>query len=248
MAAMTTPRTCARRSPARRTALACTALAAATAVVTTGCEWNGSDVRDAARSYTVKEKVTVVEVDAHGGDLTVTAADPKRRTVGVSEDLEYDKTKPRSQHTVKDGTLRLSADDCGGNGGACAVNYTVAVPASLDVRLTTGGGAITVRGTVGDVSARTRGGDIRMLDSRAAKVTARTGGGGISANFAAIPARVSVESGGGDVNVRLPRAEYAVEATTSGGERAVTVPTAADSPRKVSARSGGGNVSVLSAS
>ncbi|MDJ1132855.1 DUF4097 family beta strand repeat-containing protein [Streptomyces iconiensis] len=244
---MNTRRTSARLSPARRTALVCTALAAATAVGTAGCTWNGADVRSASESYTVKEKVTVVDIDAYAGDITLTAAGPERRTVGVTEDLEYDKTKPRTEHTVDGNTLRLSTDDCGGNGDTCAVGYTVAVPAAMDVRLKTGVGTVTVRGTAGKVSAHTDGGDIRMLKSRAPKVTADTGGGDVSATFAAAPSRVRAESGGGDVKVLLPRAEYAVNATTGGGTREVTVPTGSASPHKITARSGGGDVSVLPA-
>lgn len=255
---MTTQRTSARRSPARRTALVCTALAAATAVVATGCGLNDAEVRSATRSYTVGADgstgkgdgggVTVVDLHAHGGDVTVTAADPKRRTVGVTEDMEYDKAKPRTRHSVREGTLRLTADECGGNGDTCAVNYTVAVPAATDIRLRTGGGAITVRGTAGEVSARTGGGDIRMLASRAPRADLRTGGGGVSAAFAGAPSRVRCESGGGDVTVRLPRTAYAVDATSGGGEREVTVERDPDSPREVTARSGGGDVSVLAAS
>jgi hypothetical protein len=233
-----------------RTLLAATALAAVTSILAAGCTLGGSDVRGGSESYQVKDagsRVRTLDISSHDGDVTITAADPKRTTVGVTEDFAYEKTKPRTEHSVRDGTLRLSAGACGGHDGMCMVNYTVSVPAATSVRLKTGSGNVVVRATSGSVRAETGGGDIRLVGSRARDVKAKAGGGSLFGAFAAPPSKLHYESGGGNVTLRLPKGEYTVNATSTGGDRKVTVPTAPSSPHKISARSGGGDVSVLGA-
>ncbi|WP_326687179.1 MULTISPECIES: DUF4097 family beta strand repeat-containing protein [unclassified Streptomyces] len=234
----------------RRTPLAATALAALTSTVVAGCSLGGPDVRGGSESYQIKgagSRVRTLDLTSHDGDVTVTAADPKRTTVGVIEDFAYEKTKPRTEHSVNGGTLHLTADTCGGNDGMCVVNYTVSVPAAMSVRLKTGSGDIVVRATSGSVRAEAGGGDVRMIASRARQVRVKTGAGSLFGAFAAPPSKLSYKSGGGNVTLRLPKGEYAVDATTGGGDRKVAVPTAPSSPHEIRARSGGGDVSVLRA-
>lgn len=224
------------------------ALAAVTALATAGCSLTGDETHSSSRSYTAGKdgaRLTALDVDSHGGSITVKAAGPGRRTVGVTEDRTWDATRPRTTHSLRAGTLRLTADDCGGNGDRCRVDYTVTVPASLPVRLTTGGGDIVVNGTSGPVVADTGGGGIRMPGSRVREVKARTGGGSMSGTFLAVPDAVRFESGGGNVTVRLPEGTYAVDATTDGGRRSVQVPTDSSAGHRITAHSAGGNVSVL---
>ncbi|WP_369205837.1 hypothetical protein [Streptomyces sp. PU-14G] len=241
-----------RRTRARSRGLlaAATALTAATALGTAGCSWAGSETHNASRSYTAGakgERINALEVDTHAGDITVKAAEPGRTSVGVTEDSAYGKTKPHTEHSVSDGTLRLTADDCSGGDGACEVTYTLSVPASLPLRLKTGGGSLVVRGTSGPVHATSGGGSVRMLDSEASEVAAETGGGSLTGTFATAPDTLRYETGGGNATVRLPRGPYAVDATTGGGKRTVTVDTDPAAEHRITLRSGGGNVSVLRA-
>ncbi|WP_147266786.1 DUF4097 domain-containing protein [Streptomyces diacarni] len=239
-----------RRTRTRGFLSAATALTAATALGTAGCSWAGSETHNASRSYTVGAKgdrIEALEVDSHAGDITVKAAAPGRTSVGVTEDSAYEKSKPHTEHSVSDGTLKLTAGECSGGDRTCEVGYTLSVPASLSLRLTTGGGSIVVRGTSGPVHATSGGGSVRMLDSEARKVEAKTGGGSLSGTFATAPDSLRYETGGGNATVRLPRGPYAVHATTGGGKRTVTVDTDPAAERRITLRSGGGNVSVLRA-
>lgn len=265
MKGMLTPRA-SRRRTIRSTA---TAAAVTTAVVAlgAGCSADSlfTDVKSASRSYNVgndDQRIRTLDVRSYAGDITVKAAEPDRRTVGVAEDMEYEKTKPHTEHQVKDGVLRLTSDDCGGNGDKCTVHYTVTVPAALTARLRTGGGDVTVRDLSGSVDARTEGGDVvarttsgrlhartdggnvRLTDVRSRDVDAESGGGNLRGTFAAAPDQARLASGGGNVTVRLPRGSYAVDARTDGGTRDVSVPTDREAPHRVTAQTGGGNVTV----
>lgn len=91
--AVMTPRTTTRR----RTLLAVTTLTALSSPLVAGCSLGGSDVRGGSESYRVKgagSRVEALDLATHHGDITVTAADPGRTTVGVTEDFAYETARP----------------------------------------------------------------------------------------------------------------------------------------------------------
>ncbi|WP_167538299.1 DUF4097 family beta strand repeat-containing protein [Streptomyces albofaciens] len=255
------------RRPARpghrttRTALAAAALVTL-AVVATGCELT-EKVTESEQTYTVDGKATKLDVATPGGDIKVVADDTADGRVEVTERIEYGKKKPDTQHSLKDGALKLTADDCGRSAGRCNVDYEVRVPPSVAVTLRTdggnidvtgitgtvgtrtGGGNIGLRQTAGALSAETSGGDINISDAKGGQVTAHTDGGAIDARFTAVPDRVTADSSGGDVSVRLPQGRYAVDATTDGGTRRVTGGTDSAAPHKIKVHSDGGDVEVV---
>ncbi|MFF8787115.1 DUF4097 family beta strand repeat-containing protein [Streptomyces sp. NPDC015125] len=217
---------------------------AALTVLVTGCSVSGFGLtKEAERTYTVKGKVTALSATTHGGDIEVVPIDAGG-SVKVTEKYEYNKVKPSPAHGVKDGRLTLKAEECG-MGRKCAVNYRVLLPRNASVDLRTSGGNITVRGASGGIAAETSGGDITVADSAARTAKARTSGGDVDLALSTAPAEVSGRTSGGSVTIRLPKGSYAVDASSSGGTRKVSVPTDEGSAHKVTARTSGGDVSVV---
>ncbi|WP_030668561.1 DUF4097 family beta strand repeat-containing protein [Streptomyces rimosus] len=254
------------RHPARpghratRTALASAALVTL-AVVATGCELT-EKVTESEQTYTVDGKTTKLDVSTPGGDIKVIADDAAEGRVKVTERIEYGKKKPGTRHSLKDGALKLAADDCGRTMSRCNVAYEVRVPRSVAVTLRTdggniditgiagtvdtrtGGGNINVRQTAGTLTTETSGGDINISDAQGKQATLSTDGGTVDARFTAVPDQVNAHSSGGDVTVRLPQGRYAVDATTDGGNRRVTGSVDNAAPHKIKVHSDGGNVEV----
>ncbi|GCD37870.1 lipoprotein [Streptomyces chrestomyceticus JCM 4735] len=226
-----------------RVALASAALVTV-AVAVTGCELT-EKVTDSEQTYTVKGKTAKLDVTTPGGNIYVVADDTAGGGVKVTERLVYGERKPSTQHSLDNGTLKLTADDCGGVKGKCSVAYEVRVPRSAAVKLSTDGGDIDVEGAVGAVDAHTSGGGIDLRDCAAEQAALKTDGGDIEARFTAVPDRVDGHTSGGQVSVRLPQGRYAVDATTDGGDRTVTARVDSGSPHKVKVHSDGGDVEVL---
>ncbi|MEU8914781.1 DUF4097 family beta strand repeat-containing protein [Streptomyces nigrescens] len=217
---------------------------AALAVFTTGCSLVGSGpTKEAERTYTVQGKVTALSATTHGGDIEVVPVDGGG-PVKVTEKYVYNEQKPSPGHGVKGGRLTLEAEDCG-MGRRCEVAYRVLLPRNASVHLRTSGGDITVRGATGGIDAETSGGDITVKDSTARTTTARTSGGNVDLALSTAPDEVSGRTSGGNVTIRLPKGSYDVEATTSGGNSKVSVPKDESSAHKVTARTSGGDVSVV---
>ncbi|MEW1753888.1 DUF4097 family beta strand repeat-containing protein [Streptomyces angustmyceticus] len=212
--------------------------------LTAGCSLSGyGPSKEAQRTYTVHDKVTALSATTHGGDIEIVPVDAGG-SVKVTEKYVYNESKPTPAHSVKDGRLTLEAEDCG-MGRRCEVGYRVLLPRNASVELRTSGGDITVHGAAGGITAETSGGDISVADSAARTATARTSGGDVDLALSAAPDKVSGRTSGGDVTIRLPKGSYAVDASTSGGDRKVSVPTDEDSAHEVTARSSGGDVSVV---
>ncbi|WP_171167840.1 DUF4097 family beta strand repeat-containing protein [Streptomyces sp. I05A-00742] len=228
-----------------RTSLIALSAAALAGLLATGCSLADGPTKKAERTYTVDGKVTAVEAETFGGDITVRPVD-KGGKVRVTEKYEYAGNKPNPEHELKDGRFTLRKTDCGNSGQRCTVHITVLAPPTVSVHLKTSGGNLTVNGTSGPVVAETSGGDVRVENSASRSVTARTRGGDVTTEFTAVPDRVDDSTRGGDVRVRLPQGSYAVEATTSGGKRKVTVPSDDSSSHKIKAHTQGGNVTVTS--
>lgn len=230
-----------------RTSTLALAFAAVTAaVLVTGCSMGDGPVKKAERTYTVDGKVTTVDVATHGGEITILPATGGDGKVRVTERYEYSDAKPDPEHRLENGKFSIDKATCAGAlHGRCTVSVEVYAPRTADLRLSTTGGNITVRGTSGTVAADTRGGNVTLEDCASRTAAAHTKGGDVIATFTAAPDSVDGRTSGGDVRIRLPKGTYAVEASTAGGNREVGVASDAGSPHKVTARSQGGDVRVL---
>ncbi|MFB7916762.1 hypothetical protein [Streptomyces sp. NPDC056061] len=219
------------------------ALCAVAASLLTACSL--TPPKTGEESYEVTEKITSLRVDDYAGSIEVVGGNGD--TVKVTEKYEYSDGKPQTEHSVKGGELLLKSPGCGSGAEKCGVKYIVEVPASTSAHLMLGGGEITVRGLSGATYGKSEGGSVQILESGAKTVTALVDGGDASVSFSAVPNQVRVESGGGDATVRLPQGTYDVDAKTEGGDRKVSVKTDPRSPRKIKARTEGGQAGVLSA-
>ncbi|MFF7967423.1 DUF4097 family beta strand repeat-containing protein [Streptomyces sp. NPDC007903] len=209
-------------------------------VALVGAALSGCAVQDksATAQYGIDAKVTALSVTTKGGNIDVVPGEGTGAQ--VTEKIRYANDKPRTEHSVSNGRLTLTAPRC----DDCGVNYTVSVPPGTTLTLDTEGGNITVREVDGAMTARTGGGNVRVTDTAPKTLSARTDGGNIEASLKKPPATLTAETGGGNVKVVLPRTPYAVDATTSGGRNTVSVPTDPSSPHHVTIRTGGGNIDV----
>ncbi|MFG2137538.1 DUF4097 family beta strand repeat-containing protein [Streptomyces sp. NPDC048650] len=210
------------------------------------CSLTFGPTKTAQRTYAVDGKVTAVSATTHGGDIDIVPV-AAGGTAKVTEKYRYNDAKPTPSHAVRNGRLTLEAEDCTGSGRHCEVSYRVLLPRGPSVDLHTSGGDITVRGTSGAITAQTSGGDITVADSAVHRANVKTSGGNVDIGLTTAPDEVSGQTSGGDVVVRLPKGSYAVDASTSGGTRTVSVPTDDGSAHKISARTSGGDVSVVPA-
>ncbi|MEW2314336.1 DUF4097 family beta strand repeat-containing protein [Streptomyces bauhiniae] len=194
--------------------------------------------KSATSRYGIDAKVTALSVTTKGGNIDVVPGEGSG--AHVTEKIRYAGDKPRTEHSVSNGRLTLTAPRC----DDCGVNYTVSVPPGTTLTLNTEGGNITVRQVNGAMKARTGGGSVRVTDTAPKTLSARTDGGNIEASLKKPPTTLTAETGGGNVKVTLPRTPYAVDTTTSGGRNTVSVPTDPSSPHHVTIRTGGGNIDV----
>ncbi|TGN74780.1 hypothetical protein E5083_21635 [Streptomyces bauhiniae] len=194
--------------------------------------------KSATAEYGIDTKVTALSVTTKGGNIDVVPGDGTG--AHVTEKIRYANDKPRTEHSVSNGKLTLTAPRC----DDCGVNYTVSVPPGTTLTLDTAGGNITIRGVNGATKARTGGGNVQVIDTAPKTLSARTDGGNIEASLKKPPTTLTAETGGGNVKVTLPRTPYAVDTTTSGGRNTVSVPTDPASPHHVTIRTGGGNIDV----
>ncbi|MGA5322151.1 DUF4097 family beta strand repeat-containing protein [Streptomyces seoulensis] len=204
-------------------------------VALSGCAVQNKSATD---QYGIDAKVTALSVTTKGGNIDVVPGDGTG--AHVTEKIRYADNKPRTEHSVSDGRLTLTAPRC----DDCGVNYTVSVPPGTTLTLDTDGGNITIHGVSGATKARTGGGNVHVTDTAPKTLSARTDGGDIEASLTKPPTTLTAETGGGNVKVTLPRTPYAVDTTTSGGRNTVTVPTDPASPHHVTIRTGGGNIDV----
>lgn len=211
------------------------AVAAAGAVVVTGafagCGFIGPPQRF-SDDFTVSEEITTIELNESSGSVTVRGADGTtevtvERTVSYRGDREIGDT-----HEVDGDTLEL-----GGCGRFCSVDYTVEVPAGVDVEGSTENGAIELT-AVGEVDVRTSNGRIE-LEEVAGSVHAETSNGrivGRDLNGDGIRARTS----NGLIELELGEAQD-VEARTSNGAIDITVP---ESTYRVTAETSNGRTDI----
>jgi DUF4097 and DUF4098 domain-containing protein YvlB len=120
------------------------------------------------------------------------------------------------------------------------------------VRASTGGGDIDVDGLAGTLVLSTDGGNIGGAAITSPDVTAHTGGGDITLTFTSPPKSLDITSDGGNITVVLPRNDvggYAITYNTGGGNTHVPANIVnGSSPDKVTAQTGGGDITITEAS
>lgn len=134
------------------------------------------------------------------------------------------------------GAVSLSSD--GGN--------LAATDLAGNASLQTGGGDLTAVQLTGDAHLGTNGGNITATSIDSPRVTADSGGGDVEIVFTRIPQYVQVAADGGNVTIVVPDVPggYDVTTSTDGGNLNESVPVDTSSPRKITASSGGGDITI----
>jgi hypothetical protein len=202
------------------------------------------------RTVTVAQPVTSLTVGDFGGQVRVTAGSVSR--VQITERLSYDQgsNPPAVAESVAGGRLTLRDPACGNSD--CDVDFTVTVPSSVSVTVSTQGGPAFVAG-VARASVNSAGGPVGIADIYG-PLAVSTGGGPLTINRVAGPLRAdteggvlsaqgitastaSVDTGGGPAQVAFAAAPQAVTVGTDGGPVTVRVP---GGPYALTADSDGG--------
>ncbi|GAA1839604.1 DUF4097 family beta strand repeat-containing protein [Agromyces salentinus] len=196
-------------------AIATGVVVATVAVLLGGCGFLSPPerFRDAA---TLDAVVRTVEIDEPDGRVTVKGVEGATG-IEVARTVSYrdDRTVGATAEVVDD-VLVLSG--CGRN---CTIDYTVELPAGVDVRGDTSNGAIRLIG-VNEVDVSTSNGAIRLDDVTGA-VEAETSNGRIEGRgLAGAGIRVSTSNGGIELRLSAPQD---VHARSSNGAIDLDVPT-----------------------
>jgi hypothetical protein len=172
---------------------------------------------------TVDEEIRSIEIDDPRGEISI-VGDDDASEVEISRTIRYRGERPDDEtFDVDDGVLTL-----GGCGRNCSVEYTLEVPAGLDISGSTDNGAIELT-SVNEVDVRTSNGRIELEDV-AGRVEVATSNGRISGTGLHGDG-LRAETSNGAIELSFDTAQD-VEATTSNGAIELTVP---DEPFRVSA-------------
>ncbi|MFC4564435.1 DUF4097 family beta strand repeat-containing protein [Nocardiopsis mangrovi] len=235
--------------------------AALTLTVLTGC---GADGGPEERAFgPAGERITI---SAESGDLDVRPADVDEievtrwftgwSAIGARTGADWE---------FAGDTLALTTDCAPLLLGRCDVRYEVLVPREVAVTVDGGSGAVSASGFASALDITTDNGAIRVEDAadplslrsasgeqRATGVTsgsveARSENGAIRLSLAEAPDSVEVEADNGAVTVEVPEADYDVTTATDSGDVRTDVPEDSGSPHTITARTGNGAISVLTA-
>ncbi|AYG81423.1 hypothetical protein DWB77_03569 [Streptomyces hundungensis] len=191
---------------------------------------------------TVKSTITAVRIDGTSDGFRVRGKQGLT-TSSVHREVTYrGKKKPTgSTYRVENGVLVL-----GGCAGRCSVDYVVDVPAGIpvtgstkagglslsavgQVQVSTGDGAVKVRGATGPVDIRTSNGSIDANGLKGTATTARTSNGAITLTPATVQ-DVTAQTSNGSITVTAPRAPYRVSAQSTHGHKALGITDAPSAP------------------
>lgn len=196
------------------------------------------------------QTVTGMSIRTSTGDVRV-AVGASGSPVVVRRVLDWSFGTAGSTETVTDGQLDIAARCSIRLGvGDCSVGYEVTVPPNLAVRLDSDTGDVDVTGPVGDLSASTDTGDVRVQGATSARVDASASTGDVTVELGSAPRDVTAHSSTGDVVVVLPAdgTSYDVRTSTSTGNATVTVPTRPGADHRIDASTSTGDVLVKAAS
>ena len=253
------PVTSMRRILFRTTLLAMLAVSTAGAQRDTAFTWS-KRLPDGAR-LAIRNLNGPIDVRAGSGDRVEVRATIRVEARGNASDVTFD-VRERAPDDVEIGTVYRGRTDCdpdnSWNDIRVSVRYTVEVPKSLRLRVSTGNGDVSITQTVAEVDASTGNGDVVIRES-AGRVTASTGNGDVSVGSAAGTVKVSTgngriiassskgtvdaTTGSGDIDVKMgsvPADQGSMSFTTGNGSVRVTLPP--DFNGEVDANTGNGSI------
>lgn len=217
-----------------------------TAALLTGCGLR--DITQAANQatldYEVKEKVARLVVVGGAGDIVISEA--AGNVVTVSETLHWSSGKPTTEHHV-DGDALVMTYDCPHAMDNCSVDYKVHVPKGMRTELETGSGDIHLRALGNPIKAKVGSGDLEGAGLTGAGLTVEAGSGDTTLKFATAPDTIDLVTGSGTAKITLPGGPYDVDAQAKSGDVTVSVTADQNSPHKIVARAGSGDISLLPA-
>ncbi|WP_436758803.1 hypothetical protein [Streptosporangium sp. V21-05] len=210
----------------------------------------------------------VVETTSH---VNISVVPGATKRLGMERTLFWTRDRPQVTEEWDGRTLTLDVHCPGGDrpgGPVCQADYTLSVPAATDVeaashrfgtvsvsgiqgdlRLSTVTGDVVVDGTGGALRVRTQNGHVIGTGLRSAGTDVETGRGDVNLRFVAPPGDVSaVVKTAGDVEVRVPDGEEYEEGynvRTNTGNATVRVRLDPAAPRRITALTGAGRLSVL---
>ena len=186
----------------------------------------------AATTYQVSAPVRTVVVDGHTGNVTVTGGSGP--AISVTQEADYSRTPPTTTHTVSGNTLTVTYS-CPTQ-VVCGVAYTLEVPRSVTVQVSTGTGAIRLAGLAGTVTAQADVGLISATGLTGAAASLTTSVGAISASFAAAPVTLQASARVGAITLRVPgTASYRVSANAHVGKATVSIRQSPSSAHAITA-------------
>lgn len=213
-------------------------------------------------AFTMDPRGDTLTVETGTGDILVRPSDDDQ--VHVVRIARFSGERPTFTEQANGSGDRLSASCATGwLWWGCSVDYEVAVPAGMSLRLhtdtgdvtasevdgsleaTSGTGDVRAFGVDGPLHLRSSTGDVRADEVRSDNVDVRASTGDVTVRFAEAPDSVSAISNTGDVSLFLPGGPYAVQAGTDTGRVITEVPTSEASPRSVLARTNTGDVEML---
>jgi hypothetical protein len=189
--------------------------------------------------------VRTLTVHSGAGDVTLTRA-PAGSAVVVKANETEGLFKPKvSSRLAAGGALSLTAS-CPGQ-LECSVDYELAVPPGVAIRVSSGFGNINATGltSASSIQLGTTAGDLHATGLDAPSVKLSTGVGGLTASLAH-PARILTASTvAGGLTLSVPDTSYAVHANSGVGQvsdGALQIDAA--SPRTIDATSSLGNITI----
>ena len=206
--------------------------------------------------------ISSVEVDVAVGRVTVVPAEGDGATIDRTRKHLWG--KPTATEALAGGVLRIAAECQRVVTFGCSVDYRLAVPAGVAVRIRTERGSVSVSEiagmvevdtssagvrltrTKGPVRVNTSAGNVDGVDLVADFMDATTGAGRIRLSLAEPPGRLGLKTGAGNIDVGLPVAAggYRVDADTGSGRVDIGVEQNEGGSRTITARSGAGNIGV----
>jgi hypothetical protein len=170
-----------------------------------------------------RDPVASLRVVAPAGDVTLEPGAAAQVTVGGELSWVFGKPSVRVGETVQHRGMQVTAacpkpdlfQDC-------SVQLIIHVPATLAVEVSTGSGAILVRGLSGPLHLAVTSGSI-ALSNVAGPVWASAGSGSVTGTGRG-PARLEAVIGSGSLALRLAAPPQALNVAIGSGSAAITVP------------------------
>lgn len=129
----------------------------------------------------------------------------------------------------------------------CSVDYKVHVPKGMRAELETGSGDVHLRALSNPIKAKVGSGDLEGTGLTGTDLTVEAGSRDTTLKYATAPGSIDLVTGSGTAKITLPGGPYGVDAQAKSGDVTVSVTTDQNSPHKVVARAGSGDISLLPA-